>query len=148
MSTLIKLFALTLFTSFTMQVSADGKSDFLNFCASCHGVNGDGKGVDALKAKRRPPSLTHLQQENGGYFPYRRIRETIDGRVEEGNIRAHYDSDMPVWGNVFTQMASGSPVRQNKHHEAMVKMRLIELVEYISTIQVIDLIKIEPVPYK
>ncbi len=118
----------------------------MNFCAGCHGTHGDGKGEDSLKTKRNPPDLTHLQQENGGYFPYRRVREIIDGRVDEGNVRAHHDSSMPVWGDVFTTLSSGSPARQSKHTEAVVKMRLIELVEYISSLQVIDLIKIEPVP--
>ena len=123
---------------------ADGKSDYMNFCSGCHGVNADGKGQDALTTKRRPLPLTHLQQANGGHFPYKRVRQIVDGRVEKGNIRHHYSTGMPVWGDVFSKFAGG--VSENIHSEIVVKVRILDLVDYIASIQIIDLVKITTVP--
>lgn len=46
----------------------------------------------------RPSDLTQLTNRNGGRFPYQRMIRVVDGRE---TFRAHSDSDMPVWGDLF-----------------------------------------------
>jgi mono/diheme cytochrome c family protein len=121
-----------------------GKQDYMQFCAGCHGV--DGTGMQAIGKKGweypvPPPDLTHMSQSNGGYFPYVKVRKIIDGRPEKANQRGHYEGDMPVWGRVFVDQSNGNDI----HKEAVAKMRILNIVDYLVSIQEIDLIKVEPV---
>lgn len=140
-----KCLLLTLACALSSASFASAEADYLQFCASCHGVSGDAKGKASLSNKMAPPRLTHLQQDNGGYFPYRKVRELIDGRVDKGNFRSHFNSGMPVWGKVFTQLQKST---ENLHTQAVVTIRILELTEYIASFQIIDRIRIIKVPDK
>lgn len=105
------------------------KADFVNYCASCHGVDGTGNGpmADVLKAK--PSDLTTLTKNNGKDFPYLKLRKVIDGTVETGKMRVHSSKEMPVWGDVFRRKAVGD----NKYVAA--QARIMSIIDYITSIQ-------------
>ncbi len=111
-----------------------GKNDFMKYCASCHGIEGKGMGDLPLEEGQMPVDLTVLSQNNGGYFPYVKIRNVIDGRADKGKLRSHYDNDMPVWGKVFTD-SKGKSVSGQMHGEAVAKMRILNIVDYLVSIQ-------------
>jgi hypothetical protein len=94
---------------------------------------GDGPAAKSLKS---PPSdLTRLSEANNGVFPVSRVHEVIDGRVER---LVHGTRNMPVWGDRYMrEMASpesGGWVSK-EWDEAIVRRRILALVEYISTLQ-------------
>ena len=112
-----------------------GKRDFMAYCSSCHGTDGKGKGPMYLSTPTKPTDLTLLAQEHSGYFPYLRVRKVIDGRIEKGNNNvAHMKGNMPVWGDVFTARKSNSAAGE-LHSEAQAKMRILDIVDYLVSIQ-------------
>ena len=92
------------------------------------------KEMDPLRSRSAlPPSdLTRLSEANNGVFPVSRVHEVIDGRIER---LVH---DMPVWGDRYiremTSPESGGWVSK-EWDEAIVRRRILALVEYISTLQ-------------
>lgn len=108
---------------------ASGEADYLNYCASCHGVTGEGNGPVAGSLKNRPPDLTYLhQQESDGAFPYKRVLSIIEGDPDhDKNLRTHGPADMPVWGKVIYEDSGQS--------EAQTKARLRALTNYIKSLQ-------------
>jgi len=109
----------------TAKVSAQtGKIDYQNYCASCHGTDGEGgKEVDI-----QGPALTHLSQKNGGRFPFQEVYEVVDGRKKAA---AHERLlDMPLWGVYFQPQGASAGVS-----EAKVKSRITDLVHYIQSLQ-------------
>ena len=49
------------------------------YCASCHGIDGQGAGPAAPALKKAPPDLTRISARNKGQFPGYRIAHIIDG---------------------------------------------------------------------
>ena len=106
--------------------------EFLNSCASCHGV--DGKGAGFLTRIFRgvdPGDLTQLAAQNGGTFPLERVFSVIDGRAE---VAAHGDRKMPVWGERYMNAAM-LDYGPDEINELRVKNRIYALVHYIQSIQ-------------
>jgi mono/diheme cytochrome c family protein len=101
----------------------DGGKIFRNYCASCHGVSGNGDGPAAPALKTKLPQLTTLAQRNGGTFPADRVRRTIAG---DDVTVAHGSREMPVWGPIFHQI----DVDQDLGY-----VRLQNVTEYLNTIQ-------------
>jgi len=112
-----------------------GRNEFLRSCASCHGVSGKGDGPVAKSLSSPPSDLTRLSEANNGVFPVSRVHEVIDGRIER---LVHGTRDMPVWGDRYmreiTSPGSGGWVSK-EWDEAIVRRRILALVEYISTLQ-------------
>jgi mono/diheme cytochrome c family protein len=112
-----------------------GRSEFLRSCASCHGVSGKGDGPVANSLNPPPSDLTRLSEANNGVFPALRVHEAIDGRIER---LVHGTRDMPVWGDRYMREMI-SPDSQGfvskEWAEAVVRRRILALVEYISTLQ-------------
>jgi mono/diheme cytochrome c family protein len=112
-----------------------GKNDYLKSCVSCHGVTGKGDGPMAKALKEPLPDLTKLSENNKGVFPASRVYDVIDGRIE---VMQHGRRDMPVWGDIY---ASNLTIRLPRDSlskeavEALVRVRILTLVEYISTLQ-------------
>lgn len=101
------------------------KTDFQNFCAQCHGV--DGKGGGNL-GDIQGPDLTHLSQKHGGRFPSQEVYEVIDGRKR---LAAHEQLlAMPLWGEFLQPQGVPKDVA-----EAKAKSRISALVRYIQTLQ-------------
>lgn len=77
---------------------AAGRKLFLRNCASCHGLDGTGKGIVAASLKKQPPDLTSIPRQNGK-FPVQKVVMTITGELA---LPIHGEREMPVWGNIFT----------------------------------------------
>ena len=112
-----------------------GKSEYLRSCEPCHGIEGKGDGSNAMHLPRRPPDLTKLSQSNGGVFPFVRLFETIDARLE---IALHGPREMPVWGDRYKrELISEMPkdAVSNDMANVLARRRILELIEYISTVK-------------
>jgi mono/diheme cytochrome c family protein len=108
-----------------------GKQEFEVHCAGCHGTDARGKGPNA-GPKVSSADLTLMAEHNAGSFPTERIIGVIDGRAQ---IASHGSRDMPVWGDQYAKLAAehfaGSPYDQ----EALVRGRVLILVDYLRRIQ-------------
>ena len=101
-----------------------GAGMYRSYCASCHGVDGRGKGPAAPAMKVPPSDLTALAKRSGGKFPQIRVFQIIEG---DAALAAHGSREMPVWGLIFRQMGGSD--------EARVKLRVRNLTKYIESIQ-------------
>ena len=112
-----------------------GRRHFLQFCGSCHGPTGKGDGRDAKYLATPPTDLSKLAKNNNGVFPIARVYAVIDGRIQ---VIVHGSRQMPVWGDIFTQ---GLQERMKRDYmskdlvDAIIRTRILTLVEYISTLQ-------------
>lgn len=104
--------------------ASSGQQMFNEYCAVCHGTDGKGKGPASGAMKAMPSDLTHLTAQNSGKFPENKVYGAIRGDVD---MPAHGSKDMPVWGNVFQEMAHGN--------SAEVQLRISNLTHYISGLQ-------------
>ena len=104
-----------------------GKKLYARYCAACHGPDGKGDGVVSQFMRPKPADLTQLAKKAGGKFPFYEVVRTIDGRE---TVRAHGDPDMPVWGELFTKEAAGSPDRY-----AVARGKVVLITDYLETIQ-------------
>lgn len=113
-----------------------GRIQYLYSCGSCHGPAGKGDGVIAKLLKRPPVDLTRLSQVNKGVFPFSRVYDVIDGRVD---VEAHGQREMPVWGQLYqpwsSPKAGPAPYVSNELGEAIVRDRILTLIAYIETLQ-------------
>ena len=73
---------------------ADGRTAYLDNCASCHGADAKGGGPAARDLAVVPPDLTTISARNGGVFPRDYVMSTIDG-LDRGT---HFDPAMPEFG--------------------------------------------------
>jgi len=105
--------------------TTDGRSVFQTYCASCHGESGRGNGAVAVFLRRPPADLTQIAKRNKGVFPAERVYQQIDGRQV---VKAHGDSQMPVWGDAFSKVTVGSD-------DASIKARIDALVKHLASIQ-------------
>jgi mono/diheme cytochrome c family protein len=103
----------------------DGASLYKVYCASCHGANARGDGAVAQFLKSPPADLTRIASRANGVFPSGDVFKIIDGRQRIG---AHGDSAMPVWGDGFSRVISGSSAADNR-------ARIEALVKYLEGIQ-------------
>lgn len=108
-----------------------GKREFEANCAACHGIDGKGAGVIADLLKRSPPDLTQLAKKNGGVLPVARMYEVIEG----ANVQAHGTRDMPVWGRDYRTKDAEYYGEMPYDAEALVRARILSLLDYISRIQ-------------
>jgi mono/diheme cytochrome c family protein len=97
--------------------TVSGKDIFVEYCASCHGVDGKGEGPVAKALKTPPTDLTTLVKNNEGKYPAGFVSAVLKfGR----NLAAHGSQDMPIWGSRFRTMdPSGDPSGQ-RHVDAVV----------------------------
>jgi mono/diheme cytochrome c family protein len=102
---------------------AVGQEMFRTDCASCHGLDAKGRGPAASALKAKPTDLTQLSKRNGGRFPSAMVENAIQGN---GLIPAHGSRAMPVWGDAF---------RSVNRDEALVKIKVHNLVLYIESVQ-------------
>lgn len=102
---------------------SSGVEEFRTYCAVCHGLDGKGQGPAAPALRRSPSDLTLLAKRNGGEFPMFRVSNVIQGDAE---VTAHGSKEMPMWGDVF---------RSLRRDEAIVKLRVHNLAQYIASLQ-------------
>lgn len=111
-----------------------GAAEYMNSCAQCHGPAGKGDGVISGFLNKKLPDLTQIQKNNGGVFPVSQVYSTIAGQAEVG---AHGSSDMPAWGLRYSRSAPESLgfYYGPNDEEALIRTRILALVEFISSIQ-------------
>lgn len=108
-------------------ILSGGNDDYLRFCASCHGIDGKGKGPVSGALKKTPSDLTMLSKANDGKFPYKRVRMIVEGSNDASvALRSHGPAEMPVWGNVIYK-ESGS--------YAASKARILNIIDHLQSIQ-------------
>lgn len=108
-------------------LSEAGRTLYLRYCASCHGMDARGNGPTAAALRVPPTDLTRLARVNRGTFPAARVSETIDGRIQ---LPAHGTREMPIWGERL-----GDDIGNRDTREEVVRGRIWFLVEYLRTLQ-------------
>ncbi len=106
----------------------EGRREYLQYCAVCHGKDGDGKGPMVKQLDIHPADLTQISKNNGGEFPFWRMYQIIDGREE---VQEKGPRVMPVWGAEFQQEAGS----EGPEVESLIKERILRLVYYVQSIQ-------------
>ena len=104
----------------------DGREMYVTYCAPCHGMTGEGNGPAAPAFKQAPANLTILAKTHGGKYPQDTVTTTLSFGT---NVPAHGDVKMPVWGDLFRSLDSGSGA------SSVPKLRIKNLTEYIKTLQ-------------
>ena|ERR1044071_501700 len=102
-----------------------GKALYIQHCSSCHGQEGHGNGPVSRYINVKVPDLTLIKKTNNGSYPLDKVMWAIDGR---GDVRAHGDRQMPVWGEIFIIEEQRSPQRARDS-----KAKLI--AEYVGKLQ-------------
>lgn len=110
-----------------------GKFEYQSNCASCHGVEGKGDGVNKPWLTKSPSDLSVLAKQNGGVFPFARVYEVIDGRQD---VKGHGSREMPVWGYDYSIKAAEYYMDVPYDPETYVRARILALIEYINRLQV------------
>lgn len=106
----------------------DGRTAYLENCASCHGPSGKGDGPLARGLSTAPPDLTMIAARNGGVFPTDQVMSTIDG-LDRGQ---HFSAAMPEFG---AGDLGETVIVENEGLGTPVPMKLLVLTEYLQSIQ-------------
>lgn len=109
-----------------------GKQEYEQSCATCHGIDGKGKGSVAQALQLSLPELTTLAKRNGGVFPFSRVYNVIDGQEE---VKAHGTRLMPIWGRHYAVDAAPKYDDYAYHPEAAARGRILALIEYVFRLQ-------------
>ena len=97
--------------------TVSGRDIFVEYCASCHGVDGKGEGPVAKALKTPPTDLTTLVKNNEGKYPAGFVSAVLKfGR----NLAAHGSQEMPIWGSRFRTMDPSSDPTGQRHVDAVV----------------------------
>jgi hypothetical protein len=89
-------------------------------------MTGEGNGPAAPAFKQAPANLTILAKTHGGKYPQDAVTTTLTFGT---NVPAHGDVKMPVWGDLFRSLDSGSGA------SSVPKLRIKNLTEYLKTLQ-------------
>jgi len=104
-----------------------GQKLYLQYCSSCHGIDGRGNGTVSPYLKLKVPDLSLLKKNHKGIYPLSDVMAAIDGsRV----VRAHGDRQMPVWGEVFRK-----DVEKKKYTELTALLKAKVIAEYLAPLQ-------------
>ncbi len=125
---------LTATGSMAQETMSAGEEEYMQACASCHGVSGTGDGPMVPILAMEMPDLTTISARNDGVFPMLEVIQTIDGRVS----RATHGYPMPVWGDRFEYEATGGRTYAYDipfGRELIVRGRVLALAEYIEMLQ-------------
>ena len=105
-------------------IAASGKQTYMQYCASCHGIDARGDGPAAFVLKTPPADLTTLAKRHGGKFPYEYVFDVLRFGTR---IVSHGSSDMPIWGPIFGSM--------DDYDEVAVRKRIKDLSDYLASLQ-------------
>jgi mono/diheme cytochrome c family protein len=98
-----------------------GRKLYVQYCASCHGMDAKGNGPVAATMKVMPTDLTTIAARNGKWNPVR-VENTIAG--DEFPV-AHGTREMPVWGAYF----------RNTKDRNIAILNVYALTKYLEAIQ-------------
>jgi mono/diheme cytochrome c family protein len=102
-----------------------GRKLYIQYCASCHGIDATGTGPVAPNLCKPVPDLTQIEKREGK-FPGTRIKLVTGGEVGQTEFSAHGTREMPVWGQVFRY-------KRGNHSTGM--LDVYALTKYIESIQ-------------
>ena len=105
-------------------IAASGKQTYMQYCASCHGIDARGDGPAAFVLKTPPADLTTLAKRHDGKFPYEYVFAVLRFGTR---IVSHGSSDMPIWGPIFGSM--------DNYDEVAVRKRIKDLSDYLASLQ-------------
>ena len=115
-------------SSFAQDVT-EGENLYLDYCATCHGLDADGQGPMAPAMSLQPTNLTLLEAVNNGTFPTKRVVMRIDGREP---LISH-GSPMPVFGDFFE--GDDTAIKAETGQPIMTSQPVVDLVAYLRTLQ-------------
>jgi mono/diheme cytochrome c family protein len=105
----------------------EGGRLFRQYCASCHGVWGDGRGPVAVVLREQPTDLTRLGERYGTPLPKAQLMRFIDGRER---VRAHGEADMPVWGKrLYEDVPRTSALEPRKRGTMLLMLEYLEAIQ-------------------
>jgi mono/diheme cytochrome c family protein len=122
------------------EVLDPGKAEYHSSCAPCHGMDGKGNGPISAELKAMPPDLSVVAKKNNGVFPFNSVYEMIDGRK---TVIAHGTRDMPIWGDRYAPELTKALIPRPSENllslfydpEAIVRMRILAVIDYLNRIQ-------------
>jgi len=106
-------------------VLEEGRMEFSENCAACHGADGTGQGELAEKLIKPPKDLTTIAARNGGAFPFWQVFEIIAG---ETPVTGHDTFQMPDYSKRMRAQES-TPGFLPSH------VRVLELTHYVESLQ-------------
>ena len=107
------------------QVLADGKEDFEEHCAACHGAQAKGDGPMAEILVVPPSDLTRIAGNNDGVFPFWRVYEIIRGQQA---VKGHETFQMPLMERRLRR-DEGKPGFRPAY------IRILTLTHYVESLQ-------------
>ena len=107
---------------------SEGRELYLQHCAACHGINGDGHGPLEHELTAPPADLRLLSRKYGNPLPEDQIARFMDGRAD---LKAHGPRDMPVWGEEMWQYPEGSG------NPNQVSDSVAHTIHYLQSIQIV-----------
>lgn len=115
------------------QKTDQGKVEYETNCALCHGPGGKGDGSLRDLLRVSATDLTQLARKNQGILPITRMYDVIDGR----GVPSHGTREMPIWGQTYRvdDAQKFIEARGNYDAEALVRGRILLLLEYINRLQ-------------
>jgi mono/diheme cytochrome c family protein len=102
---------------------ASGQQMYQDYCAVCHGLNGEGNGPAVQFLKAPPPDLTTMAKRHNE----KSVVQNVDGVLRfQNGTKAHGTLDMPTWGPLFKKLDSSPSVAQ---------IRIHNLAQYVQSMQ-------------
>jgi|SRR5579872_272162 len=105
----------------------EGQKLYLQHCAACHGIKGDGHGPLEHELATPPTDLRLLSKRYGKPLPEAQIARFMDGRAD---VKAHGPRDMPVWGEEMWQYPEGTG------NPDQVSDSVAKIIRYLNSIQI------------
>jgi mono/diheme cytochrome c family protein len=103
-----------------------GEDMYKQYCATCHGADGKGRGPSSAEFKTPLPDLTTLANRHGGKFPYAYVYDVLFW----GRLAAHGSPTMPVWGPIFRSL--------DKRDDNVVRRRIENISAYLVCLQAVQ----------
>lgn len=119
-------------TAFAANTTDIGKTEYEQSCATCHGMDGKGRGSISQTFQLTVPDITTMTRRNAGRFPVARVYAVIDGREE---VKAHGTRDMPIWGKYYSLSSEPRFDDYAYNPEVAVRARILALIDYLHRLQ-------------
>jgi mono/diheme cytochrome c family protein len=103
-----------------------GYAAYEQYCAVCHGLFADGKGLVAPVLKTPPSNLRTLGVRHGTPLPKQKLVRFVDGSEP---VLAHGSREMPVWGTKLYETLP-NPMPDSRQRGA-----ILTILDYLESIQ-------------
>jgi len=106
----------------------DGRTLYLENCASCHAADASGNGPVARELGVSAPDLTMIAARNDGIFLRDEVMSIIDGFERA----PHFNASMPEFG---AGDMGETVIVENEGLGTPVPLQLLELTDYLESLQ-------------